>query len=258
MKIPTIEDLIGRKILPQDEDFISIVEEACQVVSAYFAVFNLFDRQTEFVSSNVKQITGYEAIKYIEGGAEFIFSTGTPKSRAAIMEAQGRYIQEVKQTGFDPRSIIVHEYVSDVEVPGEGIRQMTTLGVVLTYTTNADMQSGVAFGCTPDTITLDRCRDILERIKKRHNEIYVHPVFSTPQEPLKRNYVHRNRFEKLTTREEQVLKFISDGLTTAQIADRLDITDNTVETHRRNLLTKFESKNMAEVIQKASKLYWLE
>jgi DNA-binding CsgD family transcriptional regulator len=47
-------------------------------------------------------------------------------------------------------------------------------------------------------------------------------------------------------------------MSTKDIGVIMNITDNTVETYRRNLLEKFEAKNAAELVKKASKIYWLE
>ena len=63
-----------------------------------------------------------------------------------------------------------------------------------------------------------------------------------------------NNFElpRLTKREQQILKSISEGKTSAEIADNLFISIITVETHRRNLLQKFKAKNMIELVKVAT------
>ncbi|WP_158962181.1 response regulator [Myroides fluvii] len=63
-----------------------------------------------------------------------------------------------------------------------------------------------------------------------------------------------NNFElpRLTKREQQILKLISEGKTSAEIADNLFISIITVETHRRNLLQKFKAKNMMELVKVAT------
>ncbi|MDR0266332.1 MAG: response regulator transcription factor [Sphingobacterium sp.] len=58
---------------------------------------------------------------------------------------------------------------------------------------------------------------------------------------------------RLTQREKEILILISNGLTTNQIAEQLFLSPVTVETHRRNLLTKFKVKNMIELVQLALK-----
>ncbi|MOA39396.1 putative transcriptional regulatory protein NarL [compost metagenome] len=55
----------------------------------------------------------------------------------------------------------------------------------------------------------------------------------------------------VTKREKQILQKIANGDTTTTIADDLFVSPLTVETHRRNLLQKFEAKNVAELIKKA-------
>jgi len=57
----------------------------------------------------------------------------------------------------------------------------------------------------------------------------------------------------LSSREKEVLQLISDGLTNPQIADKLFISLHTVDSHRKNLLTKFAVNNTAGLIRQAVK-----
>ena len=59
---------------------------------------------------------------------------------------------------------------------------------------------------------------------------------------------------KLTKREEEVMFLLADGLTTPQIAEELFITTNTVDTHRKHLLKKFDVKSTVLLIKKAREL----
>jgi len=63
-------------------------------------------------------------------------------------------------------------------------------------------------------------------------------------------------FHNLTTRERQVLKLIAEGFSTKIIADKLEISINTVETYRRRMLEKLDAKNSMELIRKAFALFW--
>ncbi|WP_316834886.1 response regulator transcription factor [Pedobacter nutrimenti] len=58
----------------------------------------------------------------------------------------------------------------------------------------------------------------------------------------------------ITRREKEVLLLIAEGLTNAEIAEKLFISVPTVNTHRKSLLEKFEVKNTAMLIAKATKL----
>ncbi len=55
----------------------------------------------------------------------------------------------------------------------------------------------------------------------------------------------------LTRREKEVLILIAEGLTNPQIAEKLFISLNTVDTHRKNLLLKFEVNNTAGLMRQA-------
>ena len=55
----------------------------------------------------------------------------------------------------------------------------------------------------------------------------------------------------LTKREKQILELIAEGLTNHEIAARLFLNSTTVDSHRKNMLTKFNVKNTAALIKLA-------
>ncbi len=57
----------------------------------------------------------------------------------------------------------------------------------------------------------------------------------------------------ITRREKEVLLLIAEGLTNGEIADTLFVSITTVDSHRKNLLAKFEVKNTAALIRMATK-----
>lgn len=58
-------------------------------------------------------------------------------------------------------------------------------------------------------------------------------------------------FDKLTSREQQVLHRIVSGRLNKQIADDLNISIKTVEAHRANIMDKLEVTNVADLIKLA-------
>ncbi len=63
---------------------------------------------------------------------------------------------------------------------------------------------------------------------------------------------------RFTRREREILDLIGKGLTTKEIATTLFISDKTVETHRSNLLAKFEVKNVVGLIKLAIEYGYLK
>lgn len=59
------------------------------------------------------------------------------------------------------------------------------------------------------------------------------------------------RLEQLTPREREVLRFIAEGLSTPQIANRLFRSEKTVESHRQSLARKLGLRNRVELTRYA-------
>ncbi len=53
----------------------------------------------------------------------------------------------------------------------------------------------------------------------------------------------------LTSREKEVLELIANGMTNGEIAQHLFISISTVDTHRKNLLAKFNCRNIVSLIK---------
>lgn len=58
---------------------------------------------------------------------------------------------------------------------------------------------------------------------------------------------------QITDREKEVLKLIAEGLTAPQIAKKLSISENTVNTHSRNIRSKLDIKNVNGLVRYAMK-----
>ncbi|MBR1551346.1 MAG: helix-turn-helix transcriptional regulator [Muribaculaceae bacterium] len=62
----------------------------------------------------------------------------------------------------------------------------------------------------------------------------------------------------LTAREQEVLNLLSQGYSSKEISQKLFISPNTVEYHRKQLLRKSGAKNVAQLIGLAFRMRWLK
>ncbi|MGS0526672.1 response regulator transcription factor [Zobellia nedashkovskayae] len=62
----------------------------------------------------------------------------------------------------------------------------------------------------------------------------------------------------LTDREKQVLKLIANEYTTQEIADELFLSKHTIESYRKNLISKLQVKNLAGLTKHAIKIGLLD
>ena len=61
----------------------------------------------------------------------------------------------------------------------------------------------------------------------------------------------------LSAREQEILRLVADGMTTAQIAEKLYTSPRTVESHRQNIMGKTGAKNTAALVKVAVSHGWL-
>jgi DNA-binding NarL/FixJ family response regulator len=54
----------------------------------------------------------------------------------------------------------------------------------------------------------------------------------------------------LTNKEKQVVKYLMDGYSSKEIAAELNVSPRTVETHRANVLSKFELRSTTELVRR--------
>jgi FixJ family two-component response regulator len=64
----------------------------------------------------------------------------------------------------------------------------------------------------------------------------------------------RSRFESLTPREREVLKFITGGLMNKQIAGEMGLAEVTVKIHRGHIMRKMQARSVVELVRMAEAL----
>ena len=64
----------------------------------------------------------------------------------------------------------------------------------------------------------------------------------------------KTRFASLTSREKEVIGYVSAGLLNKQIAAEVGISEVTVKVHRRNIMQKMNARSLAELVRMADLL----
>jgi DNA-binding NarL/FixJ family response regulator len=72
--------------------------------------------------------------------------------------------------------------------------------------------------------------------------------FVRHDEPPDAGSAERSRVQRLTAREQQVLRLIAQGLSNEQIADLLVIAESTAKTHVKRILQKIDARDRAQAV----------
>lgn len=81
---------------------------------------------------------------------------------------------------------------------------------------------------------------------------YLCPRFSHLKNQYVSKYMSRTKKKTpLTAQEKLILKYIVDGQTSREMAETLSLSENTIETHRKNLFVKLDVRNAAQLVSVA-------
>ena len=145
-------------------------------------------------------------------------------------------------------------------------RGLPTKVLILTmYSDNTLVRQSLYYGVKGYLLKNSVSEELLLAVRAvRRGEVYLSPSVSyivlqdylNNQKPEPENHP----FDKLTTRETEVLQLIAEGHTNNSAAQLLGITPKTVEKHRANLMEKLNIHDTAGLVREAikNKLVFLE
>lgn len=87
-------------------------------------------------------------------------------------------------------------------------------------------------------------------------EAYLHP--DVMKKVVERMQMERKPSVSLTTRELEVLKWMATSKTYRQIAEMLSVSEETIRSHAKNILDKFDEPNRAQAVLAAIRIGLLE
>lgn len=158
----------------------------------------------------------------------------------------------------------------DLNMPGQGGIEATAYitqnwpdvrVLVLTVSEEpADLFKALAVGALGYVLKTATPRDIVDALRQVHQGWVVVSPAMAPRfmSDLGNAQVAESSPQtagtRLTAREQEVLRLVARGMSNAEIAADLVLSENTVKTHVKNVLSKLQMKNRAEAAAYASRL----
>lgn len=227
-----IEEDLDYRIL---ELHIPFLERIDKMSSSAFMIFDLYKRKHVFVSANTAMILHLDTekaqdqdtyfenrmhpddlLKLMETGTYFLkYGFSVPRDE----KKEGKLVSEYRIQNEKGEYIRIIEQQMCLELDKHG-NVWLALGIV-----------DVSPDQDPDAPFRSRL------IKLKTKEVFMFPP--------------PNKSAMLSAREKEILKYISEGLISKEIADKLFISVNTVNTHRQRIIEKLNVSNTFEALKYA-------
>jgi DNA-binding NarL/FixJ family response regulator len=151
--------------------------------------------------------------------------------------------------------------VMDIGMPGlngiEATRQVTTHHPrtrVVALSMNADRRYVHAMfeaGAWAYLVKSSASEELIRAIRAvAHDEKYVSPTVASAVLDafvVGPKATQRDPRSELSPREREVLQLLAEGMTSKEIAGKLDLAVSTIETHRKQIMAKLELRSVAEL-----------
>jgi DNA-binding CsgD family transcriptional regulator len=204
-------------------------------------VFNYDNFQYEYFSKNVKNVLGYEAEDYINGGLGFSYST------------LNSIHADIIATNIFP---VYLDYCVK-HASNEGLKKLR-----FSYEYLVNCKSGKSIWCQHQFTILEvdhkgsPIRDLffITDINETKKDDLINFVIAQKNDQNIFETIYSIAYQTrdlspLSVREMQILKLLCEGNSTPKIATILHLSEHTVKSHRKNILQKLEVKNTMDIIK---------
>lgn len=182
-------------------------------------------------------------------------------------------VADVVRTGKEAAGLIAARdydiYILDIGLPDmsgfeliEMIREINEEARIIVNTMHEEIwyvNRLIRLGVNAVTLKASESVEIANAVKSVLGGVaYACPRFESIRQKLSSASSQIHPKDVPTKRELEVLQAVSEGLSTHEIALRLQITENTVETFRKRLIQKFDAKNAIDMVVRAMALGWIK
>jgi len=208
----------------------------------YF-VIDYTNSSYKLMTENFKSVIGFDSREFIEGGLSFVMSIFHADDFKVYNEKVfTTNLGFLKNTDQCDHHKHIFSYTFRVKSTSGEYKWILQRGSYVTSKeTNMPLYS---MGMVMDLTNYKTDTLMLHTIEKTGQD---NGLFNTIN--LETNYFYPNEEDALfTAQEKNVVKWLADGFSSKQLADKLFVSEHTIISHRKNMLKKTNTKNVAELV----------
>jgi DNA-binding CsgD family transcriptional regulator len=223
------------------ENSISLLERMAEVENSSIAVFDLYKKEFISIRSKYKDQVSVDMDKARLYGPAYYISIMHPDDAPVVLDTYRKVFDFSFRLPLEEKKD--YKTIFNFRLGHQGkyfhfIQQIVTLEL----TKNGKIWLGLSLSdMLPEKEEFDK---VNRRVINLRNGRYY--LFNEDDK--------QNAWQKLSTRELEVLGLVSKGFISKEIADRLFISVNTVNNHRQNILEKIKVANTNEAVRYARNL----
>ncbi len=207
----------------------------------YYYVVDFSTRQCSYVHESVSDFFGISPSDF---SFERIVNGIHPDDVAFAVECE-KMVHEFLYNRIDRRDITSYKINYSIRIKNKDDEYKMISHQALTLSTDED-----------DKIAhvLNIHTDVSHLFSINNNKISFLGINGRPSfcriDPFNPEFQDNKSGLSFSDRETEIIRHVADGLTTLEISGHLHISEETVKTHRKNILAKAGCKNMPELIAK--------
>lgn len=223
---------------------ISFLEMLSVLQNSVVSIFDLAEMDHVYLSPNYTDLLGWEPEKIASPDIDYINQRMHPDDLAHLNNVSWQFFELILRV--DPvwrEQMKFIKMIMDYRTQGKDGNYVRVIEqhklLELDKYGNAWLSMSI-LDISPDQDLNSMCRYRL--VNTQTGELYHFPAKESIAD------------DRLSFREKEILQLLAKGLISKQIADRLFISVNTVNTHRQRIIEKLDVTNTAEAVQYAGRL----
>jgi DNA-binding CsgD family transcriptional regulator len=204
-------------------------------------VFDFAKRKYLFFTDNVKQAMGYEAKEVIDGGPGFMDEIYHKDFFRSYNEDVFPFTLNFLR-GTPQIEHIRHTFSYNMQMKTKAGQWIDLLQKNIYVSCKNNGVPLFCLGAMMDISCLKKNNVITHSIEKADKLTGYNTVIET------RHFYPCEEDRLLTRQEKNILRYMAEGLSSKMLADKLQISENTISNHRQNIIRKTNTKNVAQLI----------